>query len=115
MSRVAGRTDDMLIIRGVNVFPSQIEELIFETEGAGSQYQVVIDRKGALDEVTVLVEAAGAASAGPDRRGIAPEETIRKRLAHELGIAVEVKRVEGMSLARSDSGKAIRVVDHRKL
>ncbi|MBI5904366.1 MAG: phenylacetate--CoA ligase [Deltaproteobacteria bacterium] len=115
MSRVAGRTDDMLIIRGVNVFPSQIEALIFETEGAGSQYQVVIERKGALDEVTVLVEAAGAVPAGAERRGIAPEEAIRKRLAHELGIAVDVKRVEGMSLARSDSGKAIRVVDNRKL
>ena len=79
-----------------------------------SQYQIVIERKGALDEVTVLVEASGAVPAGPDRRGVAPEEAIRKRLAHELGVHVDVKLVERKTLARSE-GKARRVVDNRKL
>jgi phenylacetate-CoA ligase len=115
MGRVAGRTDDMLIIRGVNVFPSQIESLILETDGTGPQYQIVIDRKGALDEVTVLVEAADAAPAAQDRRRSGPEETIRKRLAHELGIAVDVKLVEKKTLDRPEGGKAQRVVDKRKL
>ena len=113
MSRVAGRTDDMLKIRGVNVFPSQIESLIYEVEGGGPPYQILIDRKGAMDEVTVLVEAIEA-SFDQERRKGGVAETIRKRLAHELGITVDVKLVGKNTIDRSE-GKARRVIDNRKL
>jgi phenylacetate-CoA ligase len=114
MSRVAGRTDDMLIIKGVNVFPSQIESVLFEIEGTEPHYQIVIDRKGAMDDVTVLVEAAESIFFDQMRRQSGMVETIRKRLAHELGISVDVKLVEKKTLQRFE-GKAKRVVDNRKL
>jgi phenylacetate-CoA ligase len=114
MSRVAGRTDDMLIIKGVNVFPSQIESVLFEIEGTEPHYQIVVDRRGAMDEVTVLVEAAESIFFDQMRRQSGMVETIRKRLAQELGISVEVKLVEKKTLQRFE-GKAKRVVDHRKL
>jgi len=114
MSRVVGRTDDMLKIRGVNVFPSQIESLIYEIEGGGPQYQIVIERKEALDEVTVLVEADEVAAYDRERRKGGTADTIRKRLAHELGITVDVKLVQKNAIDRSE-GKARRVIDHRKL
>ena len=110
---MVGRTDDMLKIRGVNVFPSQIESLIYEVEGGGPPYQILIDRKAAMDEVTVLVEAAEA-SFDQERRKGGVAETIRKRLAHELGITVDVKLVGKNSIDRSE-GKARRVIDNRKL
>jgi len=111
-----GRTDDMLKIRGVNVFPSQIESLIYEVEGGGPPYQILIDRKAAMDQVTVLVEAAETAESSFDqeRRKSGVAETIRKRLAHELGITVDVKLVGKNSIDRSE-GKARRVIDNRKL
>jgi phenylacetate-CoA ligase len=114
MGRVSGRTDDMLIIKGVNVFPSQIEHVLFEIEGTEPHYQIVIDRKGAMDEATVLVEAGESIFFDQMRRQREMVDTIQKRLAHELGISVEVKLVEKKTLGRSD-GKARRVVDHRKL
>jgi len=114
MSRVLGRSDDMLIIRGVNVFPSQIEEVLFEIEGTEPHYQIVVDRKGALDEATVLVEAGESIFFDQMRRQKEMVERIRKRLAQELGLTVEVKLVEKKTLERFE-GKAHRVVDHRKL
>jgi phenylacetate-coenzyme A ligase PaaK-like adenylate-forming protein len=75
----------------------------------------VIDRKGAMDEVAVLVEAAGEASYAQERRHVGTTvETIRKRLTHELGVTVDVKLVEKKALETVD-GKPMRVVDHRKL
>lgn len=114
MTRVAGRTDDMLIIKGVNVFPSQIESVLFEIEGTEPHYQLIVDRKGAMDEVTVLVEVGESIFFDQMRRQREMMECIRRRLAHELGISVEVKLVESKTLDRSD-GKARRVVDNRKL
>jgi len=114
MSRVTGRTDDMLIIKGVNVFPSQIEHVLFEIEGTEPHYQIVIDRKGAMDEVMVLVEAAESIFFDRMRRQKEMVERIQKRLAHELGIHVDVRLVERKTLARSE-GKARRVIDNRKL
>jgi phenylacetate-CoA ligase len=114
MARVRGRTDDMLIIKGVNVFPSQIESVLFEIEGTEPHYQIVIDRKGGLDEVTVLVEVGETIFFDQMRRQRDMMEHIRKRLAQELGISVEVKLVEKKTIARSE-GKAQRVVDKRKL
>lgn len=115
MSRLAGRTDEMLIIRGTKVSPANIESLLFEIEGKEPNYRIVIDRKGAMDEVTVLVEAAGEASFGEERRHVGTTvEMIRKRLTHELGVTVDVKLVEKKALEPVD-GKAKRVVDLRKL
>lgn len=114
MSRVLGRSDDMLIIKGVNVFPSQIEAVLFEIEGTEPHYQIVVDRKGAMDEATVLVEAAESIFFDQMRRQREMVERIEKRLAQELGISVQVKLVEKKTLERFE-GKAQRVVDNRKL
>lgn len=113
MARVFGRSDDMLIIRGVNVFPQQIETVLFEIEGVAPHYQIVIDRKGALDETTVNVEVSEQIFFDEMKKQSELKETIRKRLASELGISVDVKLVEKKTLERFE-GKAKRVVDNRK-
>ena len=113
MSRVMGRSDDMLIIRGVNVFPSQIETVLFEIEGTEPHYQIILERTGAMDEVTVLVEAAEHIFFDQMRRQREVVELIKKRLAQELGLSVEVKLVEKKTLQRFE-GKAQRVIDKRK-
>jgi phenylacetate-CoA ligase len=114
MTRITGRTDDMLIIRGVNVFPQQIETVLFEIEGVAPHYQIVIDRKGALDETTVNVEVSESIFFDEMKKQTELKETIKKRLASELGISVEVKLVEKKTLERFE-GKAKRVIDNRKL
>jgi phenylacetate-CoA ligase len=114
MGRVAARTDDILIIRGMKVFPSRIESLLFEIEGDEPHYQIVIDRNGAMDEVTVLVEAAREAFVDQERRQGGTVETIRKRLTKELGVAVRVKLVEKRSLPRVE-GKARSIRDNRTI
>ncbi|MDA8122908.1 MAG: phenylacetate--CoA ligase [Deltaproteobacteria bacterium] len=114
MCRVKGRTDEMVIIKGVKVYPSQVESLLSEIGGGEPRCQIVIDRKGAVDEVTVLVEADEPTSRGKDRRQGGMEEALRKRLTNELGISVDVKLVEKNSLPRSGD-KAGRVVDNRRL
>jgi phenylacetate-CoA ligase len=113
MARVFGRTDDMLIIRGVNVFPQQIETVLFEIEGVAPHYQIVIDRKGALDETTVNVEVSEPIFFDEMKKQSELKETIKKRLASELGISVDVKLVEKKKLERFE-GKAKRVIDNRK-
>jgi phenylacetate-CoA ligase len=112
MGRVLGRTDDLLIIKGVKVYPSQIEAALVELEGADPHYQIVLTRKAAMDEATVLVEVSEAIFFDDMRRQSNLRETIRRRLADALGVSVEVKLVERKSLARSE-GKAVRVVDQR--
>lgn len=114
ISRVMGRTDDMLIIKGVNVFPSQIEAVLFDMEGTEPHYQIVIERKGAMDKATVLVEASEAIFFDQMKKQSELVVAIKKRLAEELGISVEVKLVEKKTIERSE-GKARRVVDRRKI
>jgi len=114
MQRVLGRTDDMLIIKGVNVYPSQIEEVLFEIEGVKPHYQLVVEREGRLDKVTVLVEVSEAIFFDQMKKQRQMIDLIKKRLATELGISVEIKLVEEKSLERSE-GKAKRIVDKRKL
>ncbi len=114
MARIMGRTDDMLIIRGVNVFPQQIESVLFEIEGTEPHYQIVIDRKGALDDALVLVEASEKIFFDEMKKQTELIETIKKRMASELGISVDVKLVEKKSLERFE-GKAQRVIDNRKV
>jgi len=112
MSQVAGRTDDMLIIRGVNVFPSQIEQVLVGFDELEPQYQIVVDREKALDELEVHVEVSPSYFA--DRVG--ELEILRDRVGNEiasvLGISLQVHLAEPQSLARSE-GKAQRVVDKR--
>jgi len=114
MSRVLGRTDDMLIIRGVNVYPLQIEHVLMEIEGTEPYYQIVVDRKGAMDEATVLVAAGESIFFDTMRKQKEMVDRIKARLRQELGITVEVKLVERKSLQQFE-GKAKRVVDNRKL
>ena len=114
MSRVFGRSDDMLIIRGVNVFPSQVETVLFEIEGTEPHYQIVLDRKGAMDEATVLVEVSESIFFDQMRRQKEMIERIQKRLAQDLGVTFGVKLVGKKGLERFE-GKARRVVDNRKM
>ncbi|MBI4634580.1 MAG: phenylacetate--CoA ligase [Deltaproteobacteria bacterium] len=114
MSRVMGRSDDMLIIKGVNVFPSQIEAVLFAIEGTEPHYQIIVDRKGALDDVTVLVEASETIFFDEMKKQNKLITLIKKNLASELGISVNVKLVEKKTLERTE-GKAKRVIDLRKL
>ncbi|MCK4324175.1 MAG: phenylacetate--CoA ligase, partial [Armatimonadetes bacterium] len=112
MSLVTGRTDDMLIVRGVNVFPSQIEEIIVGFPELEPYYQIVVDREGTLDELEVHVEVAPDYFA--DRVG--ELEAVRRRVTEEtqsaLGVSVQIHLAEPQSLARSE-GKAAHVVDKR--
>ena len=112
MDKVFGRTDDMLIISGVNVFPSQVEALLLEVEEVEPQYRLVVRKKGYLDQLIVQVEGKpGVYEAGPDRR----QEIEGKISAHikgMMGISVDVELVEPKFIARSE-GKALRVVDER--
>jgi phenylacetate-CoA ligase len=114
MSRVMGRTDDMLIIRGVSVFPSQIEAVLLEVEGIEPHYQIVIEREAALDEAAVLVEVSESIFFDEMKRQTELKDTIKKRLASDLGVSFEVKLVEKRTLERFE-GKANRVVDNRRL
>ncbi|MCF6291449.1 MAG: phenylacetate--CoA ligase [Desulfobacterales bacterium] len=114
MERVLGRTDDMLIIKGVNVYPSQIENVLFEIEGTKPHYQIVVERDGRLDKITVLVEVVESIFFDQMRKQRQMVDLIKKQLATELGISVDIKLVEEKSLERSE-GKADRIVDRRKL
>jgi len=100
-----------LIIRGVNVFPSQIEEAILSVEGLEPHYLIVVDRRGALDYLEVHVEvSAEAVDAISHLEEL--QETLQQRIYRILGLGVRVRLVEPMSLPRSE-GKAVRVKDLR--
>jgi phenylacetate-CoA ligase len=103
MSRVLGRTDDMLIIRGVNVFPSEIEAVVLEHSALGGQYAIVVDRRRALAGLEVRCEL----HAGGDRTAVAGE--LRARLHERLRLRVEVTVLEPGGLPRQVTGKARRV------
>ncbi|NHM26819.1 phenylacetate--CoA ligase [Desulfofundulus sp. TPOSR] len=112
LRRIAGRTDDMLIISGVNVFPSQIESVLMEIEGVSPHYQIVVDKKGYLDYLEVQVEMTEEAFTGSFKDLEALEEKIRRRLQAVLSISPRVRLLEPHSIERSQ-GKAKRVIDRR--
>ncbi len=114
MNRVSGRSDDMLIIRGVNVFPSQIESVLMETEGVDPHYQLVVDRADNLDMLTVMVEIGEASFFDEVKKLQHLEQTITENIKETLGVSVKTKLVEPKSIARSE-GKAVRVIDNRKI
>lgn len=115
IGRIVGRCDDMLIIRGVNVFPSRIEALLLEIEGTTPNYRIVLDRKGALDEALVEVEPTEELLFDRVSEHQALLDKLERRFASELGVGLAVRLVEPGSLARSQEGKTIRVVDRRQL
>ena len=104
----------MMIIRGVNVFPSQIEELLLCIEGIEPHYQIVVDRKAMLDTMEVHVEVNETIFSDEIRKLEHLEKTITTELRNTLGIQALVKLVEPRSIARSE-GKAKRVIDNRNL
>ncbi|MBN1834510.1 MAG: phenylacetate--CoA ligase [Spirochaetales bacterium] len=112
MHRLLGRTDDMLIIRGVNVFPSQIEEVLLKVEGIEPHYQLVIERREQLDSIEVQVEMNERLFSDQIKNLERMEQTIAESLHAALGIHARVKLVEPKSIPRSE-GKAKRVVDKR--
>ncbi len=113
MERIAGRTDDMLIIRGTNVFPSQIESILLGIEGTQPHYQIVVDRKGALDDMEVQVEVEEAFFSDKVRELEAFGQNVRTKIENVLGLHVRVRLMEPGSIERS-MGKAKRVIDQRK-
>lgn len=114
MRRVRGRTDDMLIIRGVNVFPSQIESVVMQIEGVSPHYQLIVEREAGLDILEVQVEVSE--DMFSDRiRGLEQwQELIQGEIESYLGLGVKVTLVEPRTIARSE-GKAVRVVDNREI
>ena len=110
IEKITGRSDDMLIIRGVNVFPTQIEERVLEQPGLAPHYQLRVGRDGRLDVLTVTVERAADTSAG-DATGIAA--ALRKDIKDYVGVSTTIDVREPGEVARSE-GKAVRVIDERK-
>jgi phenylacetate-CoA ligase len=114
MQRITGRTDDMLIIRGVNVFPSQIESVLLEMNAATPNYMIIVDRKDNHDTMEVQVEMNDSLFSDQVKDLESIENSIKARLNSVLGISVKLKLVEPKTLPRSE-GKAKRVIDKRKI
>jgi phenylacetate-CoA ligase len=113
MDRVTGRSDDMLIIRGVNVFPSQVEEVLTTIEGTAPHYQLHVRREGTLDELELWVEVTEAVLKDEIRSLESLARRITAEIQSTLGLTCRVKLVEPKTIERSE-GKAKRVIDHRK-
>ena len=115
MSKLLGRTDDMLIIRGVNVFPSQIEHALLHIDGLTPQYQIVVDRSEAgLDDLEVWVESSEEIHRGDKAAEAELQELAIDAIQERLGIRVKLRVVGPRQIPRSQ-GKAVRVVDRRDL
>ena len=114
MGRVRGRSDDMLIIRGVNVFPSQIESVIMEFDGIEPHYQLVVERQGRLDTLTVMVEVNEMIFSDEVKDLQQKERSLENNIKEMLGVSAKVTLVEPKSIQRSE-GKAVRVIDKREI
>jgi phenylacetate-CoA ligase len=114
MEKVTGRTDDMLIIRGVNVFPSQVEHVLMGTEGVEPHYQIVVNRVGNMDTMDVEVEVSEDIFSDEIRILEKLSNRIQADIKDMLGVTCKVKLVEPKTIQRSE-GKAQRVIDNRKL
>lgn len=113
MLKPKGRSDDMLIIRGVNVFPSQVEHVILSL-GMEPNYQIVVDRINNLDVMTVKIEMSESMLSDSVRRVEDQENKLKAAMHDTLGISAKIKLVEPHSLPRSE-GKAVRVIDNREI
>ncbi|HTS20894.1 MAG TPA: phenylacetate--CoA ligase PaaK [Casimicrobiaceae bacterium] len=109
MEKITGRSDDMLIIRGVNVFPTQVEELILQLHALAPHYQLEVTRPKSLDELTVLVERSPGAGAAT---GEAAGAQLAQRIKNLIGVSAEVRVMDSGGIERS-VGKAKRVIDRR--
>ncbi len=114
MEKVTGRTDDMLIIRGVNVFPSQVEHVLMGVDGVEPHYQIVVDREGNLDTMQVQVEVIEGVFSDEIRVLENLTKHIQTEIKDLLGVTCKVKLVEPKTIQRSE-GKAQRVIDKRKI
>lgn len=112
MRKVTGRTDDMLIISGVNVFPSQIESVLVEIDGIAPHYQIIVSKKGHLDQLEVQVEVGQERFTGSYKDLEELEQLVRRRLSNVLSLNARVRLLEPRSIERS-TGKARRVIDNR--
>jgi len=113
MDKIVGRSDDMLIIRGVNVFPTQIEELVLAHPELTALYQVVVTRSGHLDEVEVLTELQSAAASLPETGVAAIKTALEARIKNLVGISAKVSVLMPGAIERTQTGKSRRVVDKR--
>ncbi|MBF6047903.1 phenylacetate--CoA ligase, partial [Streptomyces sp. NRRL B-1677] len=109
MERIAGRSDDMIILRGVNLFPGQVEEIVLRTSGLAPHFQLRLTREGRMDHLTVRVEARAGATA---ERRVAAAGEVARGVKDGVGVTVAVEVVDGGTLERS-VGKLRRVVDER--
>jgi phenylacetate-CoA ligase len=114
MDKVTGRSDDMLIVRGVNVFPSQIESVLIGVDGTEPHYQIVVDRKGSMDDIEVLVEVNEKIFSDEIKVMNRLSKEIADRFRSSLGITAKITLVEPNAIPRSE-GKAVRVIDKRKI
>ncbi|MGI6225571.1 MAG: phenylacetate--CoA ligase family protein [Peptococcales bacterium] len=114
IGRIEGRTDDMLIIRGVNVFPSQIEHVLLNIGEVEPHYQLIVNREGQLDNLEVHVEVTEEIVFDEVKKLEALARKIRSEIESLLGVTVKVKLVEPKAIARSE-GKAQRIIDRRNI
>jgi len=114
MKKTMGRSDDMLIIKGVNVFPSQIEEVLVAIEGCEPHYQLVLDRKGSMDTLEVCIEVTEHIFFDEMKKQKSFLEMVERKIDSMLGVGVTVRLVEPNSIPRNE-GKANRVIDKRQL
>ncbi len=116
INRVTGRSDDMLVVRGVNVFPSQIESVLLEVEGVEPQYLIVIDRRDVFstDDLEIWVEVSEEVFSDEMQKMERLEKKLRAEMDSVLGISARIKLVEPRTIARTE-GKAKRVVDRKDL
>jgi phenylacetate-CoA ligase len=114
MQKTMGRSDDMLIIRGINVFPSQIEEVLVAIENCEPHYQLVVSREGSMDILEVCIEVTENIFFDEMKMQRAFLEKVEKRIESALGVGVTVKLVEPNSIPRYE-GKAVRVIDKRRI
>ncbi|MBF0570316.1 MAG: phenylacetate--CoA ligase [Candidatus Omnitrophica bacterium] len=114
ISKVLGRTDDMIVVRGINVFPSQIEEVLLNIEGTQPHYQIVVEREKGLDQLEVLVELKESFFSDEVKKLQNFEHHVAKEIESVLGIGVKVRLVEPKTIERSE-GKSKRIIDKRSL
>lgn len=114
MEKCKGRSDDMLIIRGVNVFPSQVESVLLEISEVEPHYVLIVDREGTLDMMTVMVEVQEQFFSDEVKKLQELRMKITRKIESVLGISVNIKLVEPKTIERT-AGKAQRVIDNRKI
>ncbi|MEM9061981.1 MAG: phenylacetate--CoA ligase PaaK [Pseudomonadota bacterium] len=110
IEKITGRSDDMIILRGVNVFPTQIEEQLMKVQGLAPHFQIELSREGRMDAMTILTEATGDAASDEQREANAAE--LANRVKDTVGVTAKVRVADPGGVARSQ-GKAVRVVDNR--